>query len=121
MATTSYRQVRSYYAESSADIGIYAKKNGVWTKMTTKTVYCSGFASSTARVTMNWTVDGESFQLGTGVQAVGLTVDGVFGYANPVAVIQRFYEMSYYVTPTSGGVVSATPDGQKTTVTIRPQ
>lgn len=109
----------TYWLSANAVIGIYAKKSGVWSRITTRTVTVSGEYTDASQKTLSWTLD-ETFQLGTGVQMFGVAIEGVVGYNNPTAVITDLSSVSWQALSTSGQT-SATPDGQATTVTIRPQ
>ena len=110
----------TYSLFSSAEVGIYAKKSGVWTRVTTRTVSVAGTYTDGSPKTLTWYID-EPVQLGSGVQAFGASIETVNGYSNTSAIVNKLALVSWQAIGSSGGVTSATPDGQTTTVTVRPQ
>lgn len=102
----------------SVTIGIWAKRTAGWQKVATEFVEVDGGTyTSPALRTFNWFRDNVTYQLGTNVLAVGLTVDGV--NANSAA-ITTFNKLAWQAQGTASSIRSATPNGQKSTVTVKP-
>lgn len=109
-----------YNLGATAEIAIYAKKAGVWNRITSRTVSVYGQYSTNTPQTINWTLD-ETFQLGTNIQMFGVLVESVSGYSVTSAQITDFASVSWQALGVTGGDASATPAGQLTSVTVRPQ
>jgi hypothetical protein len=107
----------SYYAyEATIQVGIWVMKGGAWQRVAIEPVYVF-FADTTAGTrTYGWNLDG-TYQLGSGVQRFGLSIEGTTGTA---AAITSFTNAMWQAQGSTGGQSSATPSGQKSTVTVRP-
>lgn len=108
------------YFGGSITIGIWAKKAGVWQKITQDEVYVSSSQNQTVGTsqiqTFNWNCD-NTYQMGTGVQALGITIDAFTGNA---AALAAFSDAIFQTQATASSDRSATPAGQKSTVTVNP-
>jgi hypothetical protein len=106
-----------YQVSGNLVVGIWAKKGGVWAKIMNRnvTLYQNAYSDAGPH-TLNWTLSGD-FDLGTGVQAVGLTVESHDGVS---ADVLDFVSLAWQGVATSG-TRSATPNNEKSTVTVSPQ
>ena len=97
-------------------LGIYAKKAGVWVKITERTVtfYDEPGAGGSYTRTFDATYD---IDMGTGVQAFGFSIEEHTGTA---AALTDFVS-AIWTGMSSSGDRSATPSGQSSTITVRPQ
>lgn len=100
-------------------IQVWAKKGGVWSLITSVYAFTTvdrriGLGAKT--VSANWTLD-ETLQLGDAVQEVGLRHAGQDTYAT----VSAFTNLRWTAPGTAGGVRTATPAGEKTRITVRPQ
>lgn len=108
----------SWSYEGSVTVGVWAKKGGVWQKIAQDYVYVyggDGYPTGGAKP-FSWSWD-NTYQMGSGVQAVGLTIDS---YSGSAAAITAFSHTLFQAQGAAGGDRSATPGGQKSTVTVRP-
>lgn len=106
----------TYAVRGSVTLGIWAKKAGVWTRMSTAVINLYQEYSTGGSRTLTWNYNG-SFDLGTGVDAVGITVESTTGSS---AVVSDFTSLTW-TSQTSSSTRSATPNGESSVVTIRPQ
>lgn len=107
------------YLNGSVTVGIWAKKAGVWQLITYDYVYINeylGYGGGPGTATTTWYLNG-SYDLGPGVQAVGVTVEGYDGIG---ADVQDFTSLQF-ATQASSSERSAAPSGQVTNVTVFPQ
>lgn len=105
-----------YYIDGSVTLGIWALKSGVWQKVTTVDVPFYQQVGGYGQYTVNFD-ETFSLNLGPGVQAFGVTVDSHTGTA---ASLTDFVSATWTGTSASGER-SATPGGEQSTVTVRPQ
>lgn len=115
--TSNYYDGGAWYSGFGyVNVGIWVKKAGAWSKATTVQVAAEGdgFGPPSA---VAWSVTG-TFQLGTGVQAFGVTVESV-EYDTNTASVTDLQSVSWTATSVSG-TRTATPSGQISKVTVRP-
>lgn len=107
----------TYYYDAYVTYGIWAKKNGTWTKVQSYTrAETLGSYGNGGQRTFNLSVN-DTFQLGSGVQAFGITIDAV---QSGSATLTSFPTAAWQSQGTSGGSSSATPNSQTSNVTVRP-
>jgi hypothetical protein len=106
----------AYFVSGTVVLGIWAKKAGVWVKITTQSVELYESVAGAGSYTVNWDVTYD-VDLGTAVQAFGVTVDSYDGTA---AALTDFVSVAWTGTSATGDR-SATPSSQNSTVTVRPQ
>ncbi len=105
----------TYYVNGSVTAGIWAKKSGVWSKVANKGVFIYQTVSSGGTKTVNWSFF-DSFDLGSGVEEFGVTIESHTGTA---AALTDFDGVSWTATSASGER-SATPSGQSSTAVVNP-
>ena len=105
-----------YRYDGTVTVGIWAKKGGVWQKVAQDVVTISQGAAGVSTATIGWFQDAV-YQMGNGVQAVGLTIDSFSGSA---AALTAFNHTIWQAQGSGSGERSATPAGQQATVTVRP-
>lgn len=107
----------TYYYDAYVTYGIWAKKNGTWTKVQsyTRAETLGSYGNGGPR-TFNLSV-ADNFQLGSGVQAFGITIDAV---ASGSASLISFSKAAWQSQGSAGGSSSATPNNQTSNVTVRP-
>lgn len=98
-------------------VDIWVKKAGVWLKAAYASVFVEGNGSGVSS-TSNWYLN-ETYQLGTGVQAFGVSVNSFDG-STSAASVQDLQSVMWTTTSVSGSR-TATPSGQLGKVTVRPQ
>jgi hypothetical protein len=105
-----------YALSGNVEIGIWAKKSGTWQLVTTYPgwVY-DGNIGSVGPHTVAGSVTG-AFDLGPGVEAFGITMEGHDGTA---ASVTDLGSVSWTATAASGER-SATPSGQSSTAVVTP-
>ena len=113
------RTIVGWYIDAYATIGIYAKKSGVWQKATTESVNVNGSYGSGGARTLTWVID-RTYQLGNNVQAFGATVESMSGYYNTSAAVSQIGSVSWQAQNSTGGVSSATPNGEKSKIVVTP-
>lgn len=97
-------------------VGIWVKKGGAWQYVGQHSVFVSQSFSSGGQRTLFWSMN-QTFTFGGGtIQAIGVTIDGYDGNA---ATISGLNSINWTVQGASGER-SATPSGQRSTVTVRP-
>ncbi len=108
----------TFYYEGSVTVGVWAQKAGTWQKVADQVIaiydpgpYSQGFGRN-----FTWSWDG-TYQMGTGVQAIGLTIEN---YSGSAAALSAFSHALFQAQASAGGDRSATPSGQKSIVTVRP-
>jgi hypothetical protein len=106
----------SWEYNGTVTVGIWAKKAGVWQKIMQDNVSVSQGTTGSNTATLNWFED-IVVQMGSGVQAVGLTIDG---YSGTAAALSAFSHLIWQAQGAGSGERSATPASQKSTVTVRP-
>lgn len=97
-------------------VGIWAKKGGVWSLITTSTISIYQSFSTSGAKTIDWTL-AKDFDLGTAVQAVGVTIESQTGTS---AALTDFVSLSWQ-SKTTSGTRTATPGGELSVATVRPQ
>jgi hypothetical protein len=106
----------AYYITGSVTLGIWAKKAGAWAKVAERRIEIyqevGGAGNQAVNFDVNYDVD-----MGTAVQAFGVTVEAYEGVG---ATLTDFVSAVWTGTAASGER-SATPNGQFSTVTVRPQ
>jgi hypothetical protein len=108
---------RTYIYDTTVTFSIWAKKNGTWTKVQTYTRSQNLGSSGTGGSKTFAMSVADTFQLGSGVQAFGVTIDSV---VSGTAALTSFPTASWQAQGTSGGSSSATPNNQTSNVTVRP-
>ncbi len=98
-------------------VGIWAKKSGVWQLVSTDYVYVKG-GTGEATTYSSFSVN-KSFQLGSGIEAFGLTIEGVEGGFNPG--LSDFVSVAWTAPGAASSTRTATPSGRSGKVTVRPQ
>lgn len=108
----------SYTYGGTVSVAIWAKRSAGWQKVSDDYVFVDGgsYASGGSR-TFPWSISNRVYQLGSGVLAVGVTVEFTSGVS---ATLTDFTKLAWQAQGTAASVRSATPNGQKTTVTISP-
>lgn len=98
-------------------LGIWVRKSGAWTKVTQ--VYASAYQSggSGGTRTVGYSYSG-TIQLGTGIEAFGVTVDSTSGSS---ASVDDLAQVNWTAQGSSGGTSSALYSGSTTTITVRPK
>lgn len=101
---------------ASISLGLWVKRSGVWTRVdgATASAYQYGVAGSQ---TASWYYTG-THQLGTGIEAFGVTMDGTDQQS---AVVSDISEVRWNGTGAGSGTRTALPSGSSTTVTVRPK
>jgi hypothetical protein len=112
------RSVLYYNMDATATIGIYAKKSGVWQKITSANVAVHGTSSTGGVETIPWTID-QSFQMGNNIQMFGAAVEDFNGYYNTACTITNISSVSWQAQG-STGTASATPNGEKSKLIVIP-
>lgn len=106
----------AWYINGTVTLGVWAKKAGVWSLVTTKEIFVTALTGAAGQYTTNW--DGTfDVDLGPGIQAFGVTIEGTTGVG---AALTDFVSVAWQGV-TSSGERSATPSGQLSRVTVRPQ
>lgn len=101
----------------SIEIRIFAMKAGVWTYMTSQYLSAQG---NLGEPTTGWDLAGQwSVQLGSGIERVGIALGSFSGTAS-IGFI-RVWEVSWQSPGSTAASRSATPQGQLSTITVRPQ
>ena len=108
----------TYTYEGTVTVRIYAKKADVWQTVADQVVsiYSQEYYSDGGLRNFAWSWDG-TYQMGTGVQAIGLSI---VDFSGASAAIQAFTNVMFQAQAAGAGERSATPAGQKSTVTVRP-
>lgn len=106
----------TYYVTGSVTLGIWAKKAGAWAKLAERRIEIYQQVGGSGNQAINFDVTYD-VDLGTAVQAVGVTVEAYEGVG---AALTDFVSMTWTGTAATGER-SATPNGQFSTVTVRPQ
>jgi len=104
-----------YYISGTVTLGIWSKKSAVWTQITEKVVTIYARYATAGSKTYNWDVTYD-IDLGTGVQAFGVTVNATTGSG---AALSDFVSAAWAAIAASGER-SATPSGQLSSVIVRP-
>lgn len=104
----------TYIAEGSGTLGLWARVNGAWVKMGTMPYYAYGTYGSGGLKTVPWYATGKATAPGGNIDAFRVTVDDGGGG------ITAFNSVSW-VTQSSSGTRSATPNGEQIVATVRPQ
>jgi len=105
-----------YEFSASVTLGIWVRRSGAWQKVTQ--VYAYAYSSGqSGTVTAYWYFN-QSLNLGTGIEAFGVTLDATDGTS---AVVNSISSIQWTAQGSSGGASSALPGGLKTTVTVRPK
>ncbi len=108
----------AYNYEGSVTIGVWVKRSAGWQKVATRYTGVGPYTYSTGGSrTFNYTGSG-SVNLGSDVQKVGLTVEGTS--VGTSATVTDFTKLEWQAAGTAAGDRSATPNGQKSTVTVSP-
>lgn len=106
----------AYAISGSVTLGLWAKVAGTWIKKAERVVdiYAVVGGAGSQSTSFDVTFDQD---LGTGVQAFGVTVESTTGTG---AALTDFVSVVWTATSATGDR-SATPSGQLSTVTVRPQ
>lgn len=108
----------TYVYDITGYYDIWAMKNNVWAKVMTypASVYQSGYSTAGER---SFPVEvHDSFQLGSGVQASGVSFNSTSSGTGSVTYFNRMF---WQALASSGTSRSATPGGELTTITVRPR
>lgn len=106
----------NYYYDNNITVGIWAKKSGVWTLMQDYVLAISNGPYTTGGP-RTFTFSGDaSFQLGSSVQAFGLTIEGV---TLGTATLTGFTHAKWQAQSASG-TRTATPNSELSIITVRP-
>lgn len=113
MALQNPRPDDQYWVDAYVTLGIWAKKGGNWSKITNVDVYVSGQVSGAGYQSLYYN---QTFavDLGPGVQAFGVTVEGGDGTLADFVAAQ-------WTSQQASGERSATPNGQQSTIQVVPQ
>jgi hypothetical protein len=102
---------------AEVNIGIWAKKSGAWQQITTDTLYIEG---GTNGANTYKTFDQiATYQLGSGVEAFGITISVNWGGYSPA--LSDFVHVKWTAPGTPSSTRTATPNGRTSKVTVRPQ
>lgn len=108
----------SYEYSGSVEISIWAYRSAGWQQVTTEWVFVDGGTYSDGGLkSFSWSIANRVLQLGSDVQRVGVSVASFNAYN---ATVDSFTLLSWQAQGSSGGVRSATPNGEKTTVIVSP-
>ena len=110
------------YDFATGVVQVWAKKGGVWSLVAN--LYPSSVVDRRGHTngmpftaSGSWSID-ETVTLGDAVQEVGLRHEA---NGDGYSYVSAFYNLIWTAPGTASGVRSATPDGQKTRITVRPQ
>ncbi len=108
----------SYYESNVfVTLGIWVRRSGAWQKVTS--VYTSYYNNKSTADSSNYSARfNGSVQLGGGIEAFGVTIDGVDG---GTADDLTFNGVSWTAQGSSGSPSSALADGATTTITVMPK
>lgn len=109
--------IDTYSASGSVTVGIWAKRTAGWQKVMNKTHLVGGPVNAAGQYTWPFSVSDFSVQLGSDVKAVGLTIETFSGDS---AALTSFSKLAWQASGSASGTRSATPNGEKTTVTVSP-
>ena len=107
----------TYVASVSITLGVWVRRSGAWQRLTQVYAQFDGEKSNGGSAAYSAYYDG-SLALGGGIEAFGVTVDGVSGGSNTVAHLTR---VAWTSQGSAGGTRSALPNGTTTTITVRPR
>jgi len=108
----------TYNYSGAVEITIWAKRSAGWQVVNSDSAYVesTGWNDGAAK-TFNWSITDRVYQLGSNVLAVGIDVTTMSGGS---ATLTSFTKLAWQAQGSSGGSSSATPNGEKTTVTVSP-
>lgn len=106
----------NWYVNGNLSVGIWAKKSGAWQKITNRIVFVYQSVPGSGLRTVNWFLN-DIFDLGTGVQAFGVTIES---YSGNAAAVTDLASVSW-TAQSASGERSATPSDQSTTAVVSPQ
>lgn len=98
--------------------GVWVRRAGAWQKVTQVSGSFYGMYNNANNQTYYANFDG-SVQLGTGIEAFGVTVDSVDGGNAPTSI--DFTRVQWTAQGAAAGTRTALPNGSTTTVTVRPK
>lgn len=106
----------NWYVQGSVTLGIWAKRAGSWVFIGYDYVSVQQNVGDSGEQTVSWYWSG-SYDLGPGVQAFGVTVEGFDGTNATVADLVS----ASWTATASSGERSATPSGQLSSVVVIPR
>jgi hypothetical protein len=108
---------RVYYYENTITVAVYALKSGAWTFVGRYSVDARLAPTTAGGVkSFPWNFSA-NVQLGSGVQAIGITYEtALLG----TATLETFSHVIWQAPASAQTTRSATPNGERTTVTVRP-
>lgn len=106
----------AYNYDNQVRLAVWAKKNGVFSRVDTITVAHSAQTNNGGVQTLGWSAT-RGANLGPIVETIGLSIDSS---DNGTAVLNTFNLAQWTSMSAGSGERSATPSGQTTTVTVQP-
>lgn len=100
----------------NATIGLWVRRGGVWARVGQADASAFQYGVQGYN-TVGWYYAG-THQLGTGIEAFGITMDGTDQQA---CVVDDLQEVTWNGSGGGGGQRTALPNGSTTTVTVRPK
>jgi hypothetical protein len=107
-----------YDAYVNATFNVYVRKAGAWTQIGQVTGVFYGSKTNNAASAAYGKTSFSNIQLGTGIEAFGITLASVDG---GTVSSYRLDSVSWTASGAPSGVRSALPNGARTTVTVRPK
>lgn len=103
-----------YMVTGYVEVGIWKQVGGAWSLAATEAVYVQEDVGQQGYHTVGWYLN-NTYALGAGVTAFGATIQSQDGNAAGITSLYASWGISGATTDRS-----ATPNGQQTTITVRP-
>ena len=107
----------AYEFNQSVTLGVWVRRSGAWQKAAQVVAYSYNPNTTQGQKTMGWTFN-QSIQLGTGIEAFGISLDSTDGTS---ATLDDINSISWTAGGAPSGERTALPNGATTTITVRPR